>query len=202
MKKGTNPKEKEGSSFESVNPMYRGSSLKLLQSQELVQPSWFSSRNGSHLDRASGVLYDCPVYGLQVADSLNCAWNTGSHLIGAILYKPQDQVYQARIQVPPWLLFASGPEFEGEVTGNPREGYKISLSTADLLKSVSHFKKSMRDPSLDILSGVLKGSEGAQMDLISSKPQKESEWPVPMFSKARVRFNPWFRKQLDTIDFS
>lgn len=201
-RRGGNVKERESSSFESENPSFRGASLRILKTSELIQPSWFSSRLGSHLDRSTGVLYDGPCYGLQVTCDLQEGWVTDGRMFGVLLYKPQELVYQSKIQVPPWLLFASGPELEGEIQGDAKNGYVLSVDTNSLGIAMKHFKKALRDPSLEVMLGLLGGSESARLDLLVSKPQKMKEWPDPMFKKARLRFNPWFRKQLNTIDFA
>lgn len=185
---------------ESANPLYNDSLSRMVGNLNLQAPSWFSSRAGSHFDRVETILFDLPMYGLQICTSTSGDWKTDDLLLVAPLYCPQDFVYTNKIKVPPWLLFASSPYVNGFIVKNEDSSHSFEVESKDLSALITHYQKTLRDPSLDVFQAMISSGKILSFKLHSSRMHGLDATMKFGKQEASAKFNPWARLQMKTID--
>ena len=186
------------------NPLYSEGHSFRNSLVDLSTPRWFSDRYGSHYARDLDILFDSPQYGIQIAPSLIQGWvvpDIGA-MMGCGLIAPQPSVYQKKGKVPAWLLFHTCPEFEARLECNHEHGFVVVMSSRDLVKSICHYEREIRDPSLGILKSHLDNSLEVTFKVDIAHKARGDRRYLPAKQIVKARFNPWYRSQLFTVDYT
>lgn len=186
-----------------VNPLYSEGHSKRVSHIDFGTPKWFSDRYGSHLARDIDVLFDSPKYGLQLASTLQEGWLDITHrgMFGVSLFTPQPEVYQKKGRVPSWLLFHTSPEIEGRFEKRSDRTGVVVMSSKDLSRAITHFQKEIRDPSLGLLKDHLGTSLEVEFEVEVAHKKRGEDRFAPVSQMVKIKFNPWYRTQLYTLDY-
>lgn len=184
------------------NPMYSEGHERRVTIMDFGTPKWFSPRYGPHMANDVDVLFDSPVYGLQVAPAMQEGWVhvSSNMMMGSPLFSPQPSVYQSKYKIPPWFLFHTSPEVEGKVEKGVDGNYYLTAKSSELCRAISHFQKEIRDPSLGLLKATFTSSLHVALKLESAQRGRDDSQSPFGAMVVKVKFNPWYRTQLKTHD--
>lgn len=153
--------------LESDNPTYEADVMRPFSVTALTEPHWFSTRVGHFLDKMTNRLMDEPCLGVLVRLEGSNSWefpSPGSTLGGVVLRLPRT-FYQKRLAIPAWLMFESSPTILAETTVDALGNLVVNLDTSQVITSLAHYQKMMKEPSIPVLAAMMKAHKAVCVEV-------------------------------------